>query len=82
MIVISKNPDVLRDLRELQSYLQSELNVVKVTLTNDESLMQLRVEGDQKLLGTRLRKDLPPVNRALAGKKKTTTTTQEEKQRK
>ena len=57
----------LDDVKSLQRYIQSELNVRDVVFTSDETLsgVRYRAVADWSVLGRKLRKDLARVNNAL-----------------
>jgi len=57
IVVIHKDPVVLRDILSLQNYIQEELNVRTVTVTSDKHKygVMLRAEPDHKVLGARLK---------------------------
>ena len=59
----------LSDIRPLQRYIQSELNVQDVVFSSDEasSGVQYRAVADWSVLGRKLRKDLGKVKNALPG---------------
>ncbi len=63
------HPDVgyLEDIKPLQRYIQSELNVRDIVFTSDESTsgVKYRAVADWAVLGKKLRKDLGRVKNAL-----------------
>lgn len=63
------HPDAqyLSDVKSLQRYIQSELNVRDVVFTSDEALsgVRYRAVADWSVLGKKLRKDLGRVRKAL-----------------
>lgn len=63
------HPDAqyLSDVKSLQRYIQSELNVRDVVFTSDEALsgVRYRAVADWSVLGRKLRKDLGRVKNAL-----------------
>eukprot|EP00730_Choanoeca_flexa_P015684 TRINITY_DN7256_c0_g1_i1.p1 TRINITY_DN7256_c0_g1~~TRINITY_DN7256_c0_g1_i1.p1 ORF type:complete len:1294 (+),score=446.59 TRINITY_DN7256_c0_g1_i1:87-3968(+) len=67
IVVISKTPDVLPDLRNLEEYIGSELNVQQLTLSADESPYNVKLKGhpDSRNLGSRLGKDYRKVHKAV-----------------
>lgn len=67
LVVINSNQSYCDDVKALQSYIMDELNVRSVTISNDESKfgVSYKVQADYKVLGTRLKKDLPAVKKAL-----------------
>ena len=63
LVVVSTAEHVLDDLRSLQVYVTSELNVRKLTLSDDESAYRVRLKAqpDFKTLGARLKGDIKKV---------------------
>jgi isoleucyl-tRNA synthetase len=66
-LVVIADTQTLSDVQSLQSYVKEELNVLEVTLTNDEQqygiLLNARV--DWPTLGKKLKKDVQIVRKAL-----------------
>ena len=60
LVVFHSDESYLADVKPLQRYLQSELNVRDVVFTSDESLagVKYRAVADWAVLGRKLRKDL------------------------
>ncbi|EMD37268.1 hypothetical protein CERSUDRAFT_113919 [Gelatoporia subvermispora B] len=67
LLVFHADESWLDDVRELQRYVQSELNVRDIVFTSDEKLagVRYRAVADWPVLGRKLRKDLPRVKAAL-----------------
>lgn len=67
MLVFHAEQEWLDDARELQRYIQSELNVRDIVFTSDEKLagVRYRAVADWAVLGKKLRKDLGRVKAAL-----------------
>ncbi|TDL25928.1 isoleucine-tRNA ligase [Rickenella mellea] len=67
LIVFHPEEQYLADVKPLQRYLQSELNIRDVIFTSDEvhAGVRYRVVADWAVLGRKLRKDLPRVKNAL-----------------
>eukprot|EP00742_Colponemidia_sp_Colp-10_P002909 GILJ01003106.1.p1 GENE.GILJ01003106.1~~GILJ01003106.1.p1 ORF type:complete len:1149 (-),score=229.84 GILJ01003106.1:175-3621(-) len=66
VIIVNKDQGFLRDVQDLQAYVQSELNVRKVTLVEKESdFVTLRAQPDNKALGKRLGKEFAGVAKAI-----------------
>lgn len=59
--------EFLEDIRVLSQYIQEELNVREVRLSNDEVAcgVKWKVDADWPVLGKKLRKDLPRLKKAL-----------------
>lgn len=64
MVVINRDTQFLDDLKSLESYLLSELNVETITLSQDKHKygVQLRAEPNFRLLGSRLKGDQKKVS--------------------
>ncbi|KAH9942336.1 tRNA synthetases class I-domain-containing protein [Epithele typhae] len=67
LLVFHADPQWLEDVKELQRYVQSELNVRDVVFTSDEAAagVKYRAVADWAVLGRKLRKDLGRVKNAL-----------------
>ncbi|KAI0790616.1 isoleucine-tRNA ligase [Abortiporus biennis] len=67
LLVFHPDAEYLDDVRSLQRYIQSELNVRDVVFTSDEKLsgVKYRAVADWAVLGRKLRKDLARVKNAL-----------------
>jgi len=67
LLVFHPDGQYLSDVKPLQRYIQSELNVRDVVLTSDETLsgVRYRAVADWSVLGRKLRKDLGRVKNAL-----------------
>ncbi|KAI8326453.1 isoleucyl-tRNA synthetase [Martensiomyces pterosporus] len=67
LVVIHPSAEYLDDVRSLSSYVTEELNLRNLVLTSDEEAygIKYRAEADFKKLGTKLRKDMPRVKKAL-----------------
>lgn len=67
LLVFHPDQQYLSDLKSLQPYIQSELNIRDVVLTSDEALsgVRYRAVADWGVLGRKLRKDLGRVKNAL-----------------
>ncbi|KAJ9080766.1 isoleucine--tRNA ligase [Entomophthora muscae] len=67
LVVLHSNPTYLSDIRSLEPYIKEELNVRTLTVTDDEAKFGVlyRAEADLKVLGLRLKKELPKVKKAL-----------------
>jgi len=67
LLVFHPDEDYLRDIRSLQRYIQSELNVCDVVFSSDEALSGTRYSAvaDWGVLGRKLRKDIVRVKNAL-----------------
>jgi isoleucyl-tRNA synthetase len=67
VIVLSTDASFRADLDSLRSYVEEELNVRTLRLVDDETAwgVQYRATPNFKLLGTRLKKDLASVQKAL-----------------
>jgi len=65
LVVIHKNKEYLADLELLKTYLLEELNVRTLSLTSDVTQVQTSLEGKEKNLGPKLKKDLKKVSTAL-----------------
>ena len=66
-MVFHADPTWLEDVKELQRYVQSELNVRDIVFTSDEHAagVKYRAVADWAVLGRKLRKDLGRVKNAL-----------------
>lgn len=67
LLVFHADPQYLEDVRSLQRYIESELNVRDVVLTSDESKsgVKYRAVADWSVLGRKLRSNLGIVKTAL-----------------
>jgi len=67
LLVFHPSEEYLSDVKSLQRYIQSELNVRDIVFTSDETLsgVRYRVIADWPVLGRKLRKDLGRVKNAL-----------------
>jgi isoleucyl-tRNA synthetase len=67
LLVFHSDAEYLADVKPLQRYILSELNVRDIVFTSDEWLsgVKYRAVTDWSVLGKKLRKDLPRVRNAL-----------------
>lgn len=67
LVVYNGDQQYLDDLKALSSYVEEELNIRELTLTNDESKcgVQFKLLADWPVLGRKLKKDMPKVKKAL-----------------
>jgi len=65
LTVIHKDQQYRKDVDSLKSYILEELNVREVVTTPDDTTVGLTAKPDFKSLGTRLKKDLPKVQKAI-----------------
>ncbi|KAF5322692.1 hypothetical protein D9619_001556 [Psilocybe cf. subviscida] len=67
LLVFHPDEQYLADIKPLQRYIESELNVRDIVFTSDEALsgVHYRVVADWAVLGKKLRKDLGRVRNAL-----------------
>lgn len=67
LLVFHPDEQYLADIKPLQRYIESELNVRDIVFTSDEGLsgVRYRVVADWAVLGKKLRKDLGRVRNAL-----------------
>ncbi|RPB13621.1 hypothetical protein P167DRAFT_486046 [Morchella conica CCBAS932] len=67
LVVIHKDQQYLDDIKSLESYITSELNVRDLVLSSDEDKygVQYKAVADWPVLGKKLKKDLPKVKQAL-----------------
>lgn len=67
MLVFNADEQYIRDVRPLQRYIESELNVRDVVFSTDEAASgaRYRVVADWTVLGRKLRKDVGRVRKAL-----------------
>jgi len=67
LLIFHPDGQYLLDVKSLQRYIQSELNVRDVVFTSDETLsgVRYRAVADWSVLGRKLRKDLGRVKNAL-----------------
>ncbi|KAI0226422.1 isoleucine--tRNA ligase [Massospora cicadina] len=67
LVVLHSSPTYRQDIQSLELYIKEELNVRALTVTDDEARYGVlyRAEADLKVLGLRLKKDLPRVKQAL-----------------
>ncbi|CAG9854391.1 unnamed protein product [Phyllotreta striolata] len=67
LIVVHRDPQYLDDVHLLSDYILSELNVKKISTTEDKSKfgITLRAEPDHKVLGARLKQDFKAVTEGL-----------------
>lgn len=65
-LVVNKDAKYIAGLETVKSYIQEELNVRTVKLTNDEgSFVNVRADPDRDRLGKRLRGDMGKVSKAI-----------------
>lgn len=67
LLIFHPEPEYIADIRPLQRYIESELNVRDIIFTFDENLsgVRYRAVADWAVLGKKLRKDLGRVKNAL-----------------
>jgi isoleucyl-tRNA synthetase len=67
LVVVCKAEHATSDLQQLQNYVTGELNVYKLTATDDESVynVELKAQPNFKALGQRLNKDFKKVQVAI-----------------
>lgn len=67
MLIFHSDEEWLSDVRSLQRYIRSELNIRDVVFSSDEALagVRYRAVADWSILGKKLRKDLGRVKNAL-----------------
>ncbi|KXN91010.1 Isoleucine--tRNA ligase, cytoplasmic, partial [Leucoagaricus sp. SymC.cos] len=68
LLIFHPEPEYIADIKPLQRYIESELNVRDIIFTSDESLsgVRYRAVADWAVLGKKLRKDLGRVKNALS----------------
>lgn len=69
MIVIHQDKSYLKDITALEMYVKEEMNVRKLTVSDDKDKygVTLRVEPDHKILGIRLKGEFKAITQALKG---------------
>lgn len=67
LVIVQTDKEYLEDLASLRSFLEDELNVLEVVLTDDEKAnnVQLRAQADWPVLGKKLKRDVMRVKKAL-----------------
>lgn len=67
VVVVHQDPQYISDVKTLEPYILSELNVRKLTTTTDKTTygITLRAEPDHKTLGLRLKQDFKNVTAAI-----------------
>ncbi|XP_044735427.1 isoleucine--tRNA ligase, cytoplasmic [Chrysoperla carnea] len=67
LVVIHRSTEFLNDIKSLEPYILSELNVKKLTLSSDKEKygIKLRAEPDHKTLGLRLKLHFKAVTQAI-----------------
>ncbi|KAL3285144.1 hypothetical protein HHI36_019265 [Cryptolaemus montrouzieri] len=67
IVIVHQDGQYLTDILSLQEYIQSELNVRKISTTSDKSKfgITLRAEPDYKTLGLRLKNEFKTVTAAI-----------------
>lgn len=67
LVILHNDPQYLADVSSLESFIVEELNVKTVTLTSDENKYGVKytIQPDFKMLGSKLKKDLGTVKKAL-----------------
>ena len=67
VVVVHQNPQYVEDVKSLENYVLSELNVRKLTITTDKSKygVTLRAEPDHKTLGLRLKQHFKAVAQGI-----------------
>jgi len=64
--VVHRDPDVLASIKRLERYIMSELNVLEVVYSSDESAyVNLRADADGKVLGKKLGRSFKAVHSAV-----------------
>jgi len=63
--LINKNPDFVKDLKTLESYLLEEINVVEVVHSTDTSKSKVSAVPNFKILGKKLGGDMKAVKAAI-----------------
>lgn len=63
--LINKNPDFVKDLKTLESYLLEEINVVEVVHSTDTSKAKVSAVPNFKILGKKLGGDMKAVKAAI-----------------
>jgi isoleucyl-tRNA synthetase len=68
LVVLHDEAEYLADVKSLETYIKEELNVRKITLTSEEEKYNVayRAEADFRVLGIKLRKDMPKVKNGLS----------------
>ncbi|EDQ92788.1 uncharacterized protein MONBRDRAFT_19043 [Monosiga brevicollis MX1] len=69
LVIVSKTPFLLDDIRHLEEYILSELNVQRITLSADESPYNVTLKGqpDSRNLGVRFKNDYKAIHKAVIG---------------
>lgn len=67
MVILNADPEYLKDIESLKSYITSELNVRNIVITSDEAAygVQYTAVADWPVLGKKLKKDAKRVKAAL-----------------
>lgn len=67
VVVVHQDAQYISDVKSLEEYILSELNVRRLTVTTDKSVygITLRAEPDHKILGVRLKNDFKNVTAAI-----------------
>ena len=67
LVVVQSDPQYLKDVKSLETYITEELNVRDLVLSNDEDKynIQYSVTADWPVLGKKLKKDMVRVKKAL-----------------
>jgi len=65
MVIVNKDPAIMKDLQTLQSYIQEELNVMECTFKSAASGFKLTATLNFKMLGKKLGKDMKAVAAAV-----------------
>ncbi|KAF2726025.1 isoleucyl-tRNA synthetase [Polychaeton citri CBS 116435] len=69
LIVLHQDPEYLEDVKTLQGYIEEELNIRDLVLTNEETKwgVEYSVQADVKNLGIKFKKDAAKIRKALPG---------------
>ena len=68
VVLVDADPTVLEDARSLESYIVSELNIRKLTVSSDKQKydVKLTAKPNHMLLGKRLKREFKPISAAIA----------------
>ncbi|KAJ3008171.1 isoleucine--tRNA ligase [Thoreauomyces humboldtii] len=69
LVIVNPDPQFHADIKALESYITEELNIRTVTVTAEEEKygIKYKILPDWKILGGKLKKELPKVKNGVAG---------------
>lgn len=66
LIVVNSNPDFLHDIKNLENFILSEINVEKITLIqNEDTWVNLKAKAMDRNIGVRFKKDAKIIRQSI-----------------